>query len=1077
MSMKEKSSKVKLSSIDYFKLISKICVMSCMCSIPYLELQATNVTSQKALDASVNFSSVEHLLDSEQQQLTIQGRIVDSMNEPLIGASIRVKNSPNIGTISDINGEFKLKDVPKGSILEISFIGYKTQEIQANSQSSMTIELKEDTESLDEVVVIGYGVQKKKLVTGANIQVKGEELQKRNSLNAFDALVGQSPGVFISQSSGQPGESFKVNIRGLGTVGDATPLYIVDGMQSSDISQINPSDIESIDILKDAASSAIYGARAANGVVLITTKKGTPGKAVISYDGFVGFQTIPNMVEMLDAQEYAMIQNEAAINSGRPAYDWDKEFGINLANIGKGTNWLDEIVEKNALTQNHVLAVNGGSNTSVYSLSLSLSSREGVIGGSKYSNSERYTFRANSEHKLHKDIIKIGQHASYMYWTKRGVSTGNQFNNTIHSAMQSTPFLPVYDGEGNYHQALSWWPEESNPVGSLHYKNQNLQTNNKFLGDIYIEVQPIKNLKWKSSFGVDISNYTTRSYLPIYTLSTSDKNTVDTVNQGFGKSWDWSWENTVNYSFDIKKHSVNALLGMQARRSGGESMDGNKALLSYTDFDHAWISNATSTDISQIGVNGAPYDIDNLLSYFGRITWNYNETYMATVTMRADASSRFGHNNRWGYFPSASAGWVVTNEPFMEGTKDWLDFFKLRVSWGQNGNQNISSYAYLATIQFDANYEFGPSDNINPTFTGSNQNRTPNPDIKWETSEQFDIGFDARFLGGRLNAAFDYYTKTTKDWLLQVPVAAALGQASNPYINGGSIRNSGIELGLSWNDHISDLQYSVNANIAYNKNEVLDIPNSEGIIHGEQDVLFKGMQEMYRAQEGYPIGYFWGLDMAGIFQTEEEIQNYKNSEGKVIQPGAKPGDVKFVDHDGNGTIDMGDNVDLGNPYPDITMGLSLSLSYKGADFYLSSNGSFGHQIAQAYRAIDRFQYNYPTSILGRWTGPNTSNSIPRVTQGDEENGNWLYLSQLYVKNADFWRINNITVGYDFNRLIPHSPLGQLRLYATVQNVLTITGYDGMDPDVGYAGKGWASGIDIGYYPHPRTFLFGVNVKF
>lgn len=1016
----------------------------------------------------------------QQQQIgrTITGIVLDQTGESVIGANIRVKGVSNAGTISDIDGNFTLRDVTNNSVVIVSFIGYRTREITVGNQQSLQIILDEDTQTLDEVVVVGYGVQKKKLLTGANLQVKGDDILKRNAQNPLDALVGQSPGVFISQSSGQPGEDFKVNIRGLGTVGDATPLYIVDGMQTSSIAYINPSEIESIDVLKDAASAAIYGARAANGVVLITTKQGKPGKAVISYDGFVGFQSPSKLAEMLNAQDYAMIQNEAAVNSGKQAYNWQNEFGINVPALGMGTNWLDELVEKNALTQNHVLAVNGGTNQSVYSLSLAYSAQEGVIGGSKFSNSDRYTFRANSEHKLHGDLIKVGNHLSYTYRTRNGISNGGQYDNLIHDALQATPFLPVYDADGNYAQATAWFPEESNPMGSLYYKNQNATQTNSFLGDVYIEVQPIKGLKWKSSFGLDYTNYTYRKYLPVYQLSSTDMNQMDYVEQRANKSYSWSWENTVNYDFKLNElHSFNVLLGMQAQRSGGESLYALKRALTFSDFDHAWISNATNVDTGQISVSGAPNDVDNLLSYFGRVTYDYNETYMGTLTVRADASSRFGENNRWGYFPSASAGWVITNEPFMESTRDWLEFLKLRVSWGQNGNQRISTYSYLATIASNANYEFGPNDNTNTNYVGTYQNRMPNPDVKWETSEQFDAGFDARFFGGKLNAALDYYSKTTKDWLIQVPVPAVLGAPSNPFVNGGSVRNSGLELSLSYRDYVGELSYSISGNLAYNKNEVLDIPNDEGIIHGPQDVLFKGMQEMYRAEEGYPIGYFWGLDMLGVFQTQEEINNYKNAEGKVIQPTALSGDVKFADYNGDGQIDMSDNIDLGNPYPDITMGLSVSLAYKGFDFYLSSNGSFGHQVAQAYRPMERFQYNYPTKILGRWTGAGSSNTMPRVTQGDEPNGNWRYLSQLYVENADFWRINNITLGYDFNKLIPNSPLGQLRLYATVQNLLTVTGYSGMDPDVGWSSSSWGSGVDIGFYPRPRTVLFGVNVKF
>jgi TonB-linked SusC/RagA family outer membrane protein len=775
-----------------------------------------------------------------------------------------------------------------------------------------------------------------------------------------------------------------------------------------------------------------------------------------------------------------MIQNEAAINSGKQPYDWVNEFGVNLNAIGKGTDWLDEIVKDNALTQNHVLGVNGGTNQSIYSISLSYSTQEGVMGGSEHSKNDRYTFRVNSDHKIYKDIIRVGEHVSFIYSERKGVSTGNQYDNLIHSALAATPFLPVYSANGDFHQALPWYPEETNPVGALYLKNLNSNQTNRFIGDVFIEIQPIGGLKYKSTFGLDFMNYTYRKYLPEYQLSTSDMNQMDYVEQRANKAYSFSWENILTYDFKVKEdHTFNLLAGMQARRRDGANLYALKRQLTFDDFDHAWLSNATNINTGQVTATGEPVDRDNLLSYFGRVSYNYQEKYMLSATFRADASSRFGANNRWGYFPSVSAGWVLTNEDFMTGAHDWMDFLKIRASWGQNGNQNITAYSYLATIESSANYEFGPNDNTNTNYIGSYQNRMPNPDIKWETSEQFDIGFDGQFAKGKLNVAFDYYRKTTKDWLIQAPVPAILGAATNPYINGGSIRNSGIELGLSYNNRIKDLSYSINGNIAYNKNKVIEIPNSEGIIHGSQDVLFKGMQEMNRAEEGFPIGYFWGLDMAGIFQNQAEIDNHKNSQGVVIQPNALPGDVKFIDHNDDGQIDMNDNIDLGNPYPDITMGVSFSLAYKGFDFYFSSNGSFGHQIAQAYRAYDRFQYNYPEKILNRWTGEGSTNLLPRVTQGDERNGNWLYCSQLYIEDADFWRINNITLGYDFNNLIKNSPLGQLRLYVTAQNLATVTDYSGMDPEVGYTNTNspWGSGIDLGFYPRPRTILFGLNVKF
>ncbi|MGE4586207.1 MAG: SusC/RagA family TonB-linked outer membrane protein [Mangrovibacterium sp.] len=1015
---------------------------------------------------------------TQQATKTVNGRVTDPQGQPLPGVTIVVKGTTT-GTITGADGNYNLNNIPADAVLVFSFVGMKSQEISVAGRTSVNVTMAEEAIGLEEVVAIGYGVQKKKLTTGSTVQIGSDEIQKRSANTVYEALQGQTPGVYISQLSGQPGEDFNVNIRGLGTVGDATPLYVVDGVQVDDISYLNNADIESIDVLKDAASAAIYGSRAANGVILITTKKGKPGKATIGYDGYFGMQNIYKKPHMLNAQQYAMIQNEAAVNSGHEPYDWLNDFNIDMDAVGKGTYWLDEMLEDDALTQNHVIYANGGTEQSVYSVSLSYSNREGIIGGSDYSDFERYTFHTNTDHNIISDIVRIGQQTTFSYTKKKGIMVGNQYNNTIHDALIATPFLPVYDEEGEYAKASSWFPEESNPMASLAIKNQRRNKAGKFLGDVYIEVKPMKGLKYRSTFGLDYNLYTYRYYLPEYGLSTTDVNQMDYVDQRMTNKLSYSWENTLNYDFMIEDHSIGILAGMQARRSTGDYVYGRKKELTFDDFGHAWLDNATNTEKGQVLAEGGPEVKDNLVSYFGRINYNYKETYMFTGILRADASSRFSSKNRWGYFPSVSAGWVVSNEKFMEPAARWLDFFKLRASWGQNGNQRIDAYSYLATIASDADYEFGTSDNLNTTFVGSYQNRMPNPDVKWETSEQLDIGFDSRFFGGKLSATADYYRKTTKDWLIQVSVPSIYGVEEDPFVNGGKVRNEGFELGLSYRDKTGKLDYQVNLNFTSNDNKVLDIPNSEGIIHGPQDVMFKGMQEMNRAQVGYPIGYFWGLDMTGIFQNQEQIDNYKNSAGELIQPDAQPGDVIFVDQNDDADIDFNDNIYLGNPYPDYTMGLSFSLNYKNFDFFLSSYGSFGQQVVKSYRPIERFQYNYTTSILGRWHGEGTSNAIPRVTQGDETNGNWNYLSPLYIEDADFLRISNVTLGYDFTKLIRLEKLSQLRFYVSVQNLWTITGYSGMDPEVGYGDEDntWGKGIDLGYYPNPRTVLVGVNVKF
>ncbi|MDD4920675.1 MAG: TonB-dependent receptor [Bacteroidales bacterium] len=1016
-------------------------------------------------------------LVQQQHEHRVTGTVVDESGLPIIGASIVAQGSQTMA-ISDMDGNFSIR-IPADGVLIASYIGFITRIVSVNNQTGIRIVMSEDRLVLEEVVVVGYGTQKKKLLTGANLNIKEEDITKRSTQNALDALIGQSPGVQIIASSGQPGEDFRVSVRGLGTVGDATPLYVVDGVQVRSISHINPSEIESIDVLKDAASAAIYGARAANGVLLVTTKKGKTGKTVVGYEGFMGFQSLVRMPEMLNAQDYMMIMDEASINSGGTAYGWLSEFKIDPVKIGQGTDWLNQIVVKNAKTQNHVVSVSGGSQLSVFALSLSYSGQEGVIGGKDYSNNERFNFRINSDHKIFRDIVKIGENISLSYINRNGVLIGNQFYNVINDALRATPVLTPYNEEGtNYASATLWYVDEVNPLASLVMRNQNKTQTARLSGDIYLEVQPIKNLKLRSVFALDYNNSNNRSYTPQYYYGSGFYNDTDYVIQQNALRTSWSWENTLNYNFNLKNHNFDILLGIQARQETGQYLSAQKYDLIFNDFDHAWIRNATNSNANMVIVDGYPYNLENLVSYFGRISYNYKEKYMFTATVRADGSSKFGPANRFGVFPSVSAGWVISSEGFMESLKDVISFLKLRASWGQNGNNRIADYTYLSTIA-TTSYAFGDKDNQTSTTTGVYENSMPNVNVKWETSEQLDLGLDMQLLNGKIQAAFDYYNKTTRDWLLQADVLDVFGAQQNPYINGGSVRNKGVEFGVSYFGQVgNELRFSIGANGAFNKNEVISVPNVEGIIHGSQDILFKGMQEMNRAQEGYPIGYFWGLNMLGIFQNQSQIDNHKNSEGKVIQPYAKPGDIIYDDTNEDGKITQADNIFLGQPYPTTTVGLNLSLNYKGFDFYLVGNGSFGMQIAKCYRPVDRKQYNYTTDILGRWTGEGTSNTIPRVTNGDEDNGNRLYMSQLYIEDADFFRISNVTLGYNFARLFKQKTvISQLRAYVSVQNALVITRYSGMDPEVGYSGGStWGSGIDLGFYPRARTVLFGLSIK-
>lgn len=1008
--------------------------------------------------------------------------VYDEAGLPVIGANILEKGTTN-GTITDMDGNFTLT-VSDNATLLVSYIGYNQQEISVHGKESFVINLKEDSQSLEEVVVVGYGVQKKKLVTGATVQVKGDDLQKLNTVNPMGALQSQSPGVNITKTSGQPGSEFKVSVRGIGTVGDSSPLYIVDGVTVSNIDYLSPSDIESIDVLKDAASAAIYGARAANGVILVTTKQGKSGKAVIEYDGYVGWQNIVQNVTPLNAQEYAMIMSEGAQNSDMNPFDFQKLVpNWNKIESGewKGTNWFDEMCNKNAFMQNHALNVRGGTEQSVYSLGLSYTTQEGSFGNPAPPQYTRYSFRLNSEHKLIKgqgyDVLKIGENLNYIYSEKSTIGTGNLYVSDLRQAFITNPFLPVYDENGDFHYAIDWNEKQINPMGFLYYEHsQNLRKDNRLSGNLYIELQPIKGLKFRSSFGIHLDMSSYRKFVPVYDLGPEKFCNENVTTQQFSLGNKWLFENTLSYDCTLREsHDFNFLLGMSAEKSGlGETIKGENVNSIFDDFNHAYLDNNKQIYEGKTKLSGAPLTPGRLLSFFGRVNYNFRETYLATLVMRADGSSNFAPGNRWGYFPSVSAGWVMTNEKFMEKALSWLDFLKIRASWGQNGNQNIAGFQYLANIAFDSKYFFG--DNKNNVYAGAYPSILANTDIKWETSEQIDLGFDARFLSGRLSLAFDWYNKKTKDWLLVAPVLGSYGTGA-PYINGGDVLNRGVELGLSWKDQSAGgFQYSVSGNIAYNKNEVTRIANSEGIIHGPANVLSHNTAELYRAQVGFPIGYFWGYETDGIFQNEDEVNAYKNAEGKIIMPDAVPGDLRFVDANGDGTIDDNDKGMIGDPNPDITFGLSATMSYKGFDLNIVTNGVAGNQIARSYRSGNEAFHNYTTEILDRWHGEGTSNTIPRVTASASIND--LYISDRYIENGSYWRISNVTIGYDFKKLFKNLPLQQARLYVTGQNLATITGYKGLDPEVGYGyDSSWASGIDLGFYPSPRVFMVGISLKY
>jgi len=1016
---------------------------------------------------------------------------------PVIGASVVEKGTTN-GTVTDFDGNFSL-NVKPGATIVVSFIGFETQEIKVGEQSNFNITMKDDNAVLDEVVVIGYGVQKKKLVTGATVQVKGEDIAKLNTTNALAAMQSQTPGVSIVQSSGQAGSGFKVNIRGIGTVGDSAPLYVIDGVAGGDINSLNPSDIESIDVLKDAASAAIYGARAANGVILVTTKQGKAGKMQISYDGYVGWQYLAKKPDVLNAQEFIYAQDLIAFNDGQDFKNWEAMLPSDIYGMVKqgwtGTNWLDESYHKGAMVQNHAIGLNGGNEMSVFSLGFAYTDQDGIFGGRNQSKYQRYNVRLNSDHVLLKakdfDVIKIGENMTFSHTSNGGVDTGNMYWNNMHDLLVGNPLLLPYNEDGSYFtnadlvaRGYNLGSTPPNPLANADTKGLGLHENrgwNLFMS-AYLQIQPIKDLIFKSQFGYRYWSGSYRSMTRIHANGT-DVATQDGASQSLNVGSSISWENTLAYTKQFGLHNVNVVIGNTIQKNTyGESLNASgKNNLFEDDWGRAWVGNTQNTQLADVSIGGGPQGDWSLASFFGRASYNYNEKYMAQFTLRADGSSNFAPGKRWGYFPSASIGWVVSNEKFMEKTASWLDFLKLRASWGQNGNQSISNFQYLTTFGFAAasGYYYGVGNHTSPT-TGGYANVLQNPDVTWETSEQLDLGIDARFLGGRLGLAFDWYKKTTKDWLLQAPILSVYG-LNAPYVNGGDVENKGIEIGLNWNDHIgNDFTYGVNFNISYNKNKVTKINNGEGIIHGPGSVLIQGSDEVFRAQVGEPIGFFYGMKTDGVFQNQAQVDAWKAKYTDNIHGGnPQPGDIIYVDTNGDNVIDLSDRTNIGDPHPDFTAGMNINLGYKGFDFSVTAAGAFGQQILRSTNNDSNMSDNLSQKLVyGSWRGEGTSNFLPKLN--NLKNINFMTMSEIWLEDADYVKIQNITLGYDFKQIWKSCPFSQLRVYVAANNLFTFTGYSGMDPELGSeggSGYGWAAGIDNGFYPTPRTYMVGVNIKF
>jgi len=1009
------------------------------------------------------------LLTGSAQTPDLVSGVVTDASGPVAGVAVIVKGT-STGTSTDLNGAYSIR-ASQSDVLVYSFLGYKTQEIAVQSRNRIDVRLESDAQMVDEVVVVGYGVQKKSLVTGAISSVKGTDLETTGVMRADDALAGKTAGVQVVSNSGQPGSDVQIYIRGVGTNGTATPIYIVDGIAVSGIEYLNPSDIESIEVLKDAAASAIYGARGGNGVVLITTRHSKEGQWSVNYDFSYGIQNIARKIDVLNAREYAIIQNEAAANSGATLPFTDEQ----IASFHQGTDWQEAILNRNAGVQRHNVRVSSGTARSSFNGSASYLNQDGILAEGK-SNFKRYTINLSADHKLLRDdALTVGENLVVSHVKKQSVTQNSSTAGPLVGALNMDPLTPVYDPYqtdelyGGFGVSKYVSQEVVNPVARIYYSHgRTLYTTLK--GSVYAELKFLKDFRLRGTASADVTWTDGFGYSPMYKLnSTTGNTTANGASQSYDQYRILSYEGYLNWGHVYNdKHDVSAMVGASLLQRGSLSMSASRNNLKIDDEDHAYISMATSSTASASGGPGNPSAI---VSFFARANYAYDNRYMITATVRRDGSSRFGPNNRFGTFPSVSVGWNVSNESFLRDVR-WLDALKLRASWGQNGNENIGDFAYLATIStYGLSYPFGSQITTGDLAVGAAPTKVVNPDLKWETSEQTDIGVDLHLLGC-LGFTFDYYVKQTKDLLVTTPVPLMLGN-SFPTANAGNVRNSGVEFAVDFQRQFGKWNIAINGNISYNKNRVTYVGTDTGYVTGATVQGITGA--VTRMEAGHAMSYFWGYKTLGIFQNQAEIDSWVNSKGEKIQPDARPGDFRYQDTNDDGVIDDNDRVDLGNPFPTVTFGLNLNVSAYGFDLGITTAGQAGNKIFSVLRRADLSMSNYGAWVLNRWHGEGTSNSIPRVATNDT-NLNWTRPSDFYLKDGDFWRIRNITLGYTF-RIPEKYYLRKVRLFASVDNAFIFTKYEGYDPEVGNGGSILSSGIDRGVYPRPRTVSVGLNLTF
>ncbi|WP_373207475.1 TonB-dependent receptor [Phocaeicola vulgatus] len=991
-------------------------------------------------------------LHAQQQAKTVTGTVTDVSGEPIIGANIRIKGTTT-GTITDIDGNFSIEAEPQ-SVIEVSYIGYLTQETVINNQKSIRFLLKEDTKTLDEVVVIGYGVQKKADLTGSVANINTEKLNTQSNANIGQALQGKIAGVDIVSQGGAPGSGTRIMVRGIGTLNNASPLYIVDGMYMNSIDHINPNDIASIDVLKDASSAAIYGSRAANGVIIVTTKEGsnTEGKPIIDLSVNLGISTASKFLDMLDAKGWAEVTTIARQAIGKPALD----MATDLAN--KPDNDWQDIMFRPALMQNYNLAVKGGGKYSTYYTGLGYFNQDGIVKGTNY---QRYNIQSKNDYK--RGIFSAGtnliisfSHDKPLHQELRGGMIG--------TILQSVPTLEKYDDtrEGGYGGTYGDVVNIPHPLAIIDDNIMDRYNENvKIFANLYAQIELFKGLKYKLNLTPDFSFERYKNYLNKYDFGLAT-NSITQLTERQRRRRNILVENLLTFDRTFGEHKISALAGYTYQDSRFRHIQayGEGLPQGLEEID------AATTNRSNEGNSWRSV----LTSILGRVFYSYQNKYLFTATIRRDGSSKFGKNNRYGYFPSFSLGWNVAEEKFMENVH-WLDQLKLRGGYGVLGNQEIDNYQYSSTITTGINYPDGNGGLLQGAFPKN----FANPDIKWEETAMTNVGIDFMAFNNRLSLTADYYVKNTKDILLTVPIPISSGGANDPIRNAGKIRNNGFEFNLGWMDQPNpDISYGINLIGSFNKNKVIAMGSESGSIKGgstNQNITTS------ETKAGYPIGGYWLISTAGYFNSQEEVDAYAK-DGKKIQPAAEPGDIKFVDANNDGVINDDDRVFQGSPFPDFTFALNGNMRYKNFDLSIGLQGVLGNKIYNATRQtledVTKGS-NFLASCLDYWTPENKNASHPRLTW-DDPNRNTRAESDRYLENGSYLRLRSVQLGYTFPQTWFKGAIQHARVYINAKNLFTITSYSGYSPDVNADNANYR-GFDNFIYPTNRTFMLGLNVTF